>query len=143
MIRIADTIRSAAIVALLLAPVAAPAADAAPAEANVAQGQKLYLRYCSACHGESGRGDGIVSGMMRPKPTDLTQLAARSGGSFDAAAVRQSIDGRDTTRAHGDPDMPVWGEVLSSEEGQALDRETVARTKIVLITDYLGSIQAK
>jgi len=127
--------------ALLLAPALAWGAEASPGTA--AQGHKLYLRYCSACHGDAGKGDGIVSGLMSPKPTDLTQLARASGGTFDAAAVRRSIDGRETVRAHGDPDMPVWGEVLTSEAGPVTDREAVVQAQVALITDYLASIQAK
>jgi mono/diheme cytochrome c family protein len=131
--------------AALLLPALAQAADvpAGAASDNVAQGHALYMRYCSACHGESGKGDGIVSGFMRPQPVNLTLLAKKAGGTFDAAAVAQTIDGRQTVRAHGDADMPVWGQILTSEQGPALDRETVARTKVLLITDYLASIQAK
>ncbi len=132
--------------ALLLSPALAWAGEAQPPAAqpcDVEQGNKLYLRYCSACHGEKGKGDGVVSQLMRPMPTDLTQLAKKAGGTFKVADVRATIDGRETMRAHGDPNMPVWGDILTAEEGPALDRETVARTKVVLITDYLGSIQAK
>ncbi len=125
-------------VSLLLSP-PAWAADASPD----AEGQQLYLRYCSACHGESANGNGVVSGLMRPKPADLTQLAKRAGGTFSSAAVTATIDGRGTLRAHGDPNMPVWGEVLNQEEGPALDKETRTRTKLVQITAYLESIQAK
>lgn len=129
--------------ALLVLPLTARADNKPPAGDEVAQGHKLYLRYCSACHGPDGKGDGIVSGLMRPQPIDLTQLAKRAGGTFNAAAVTATIDGRQTVRAHGDPDMPVWGEILTAEQAPALDGETVARTKLVLITDYLASIQAK
>lgn len=129
--------------ALLVLPLTARADNKPPAGDAVAQGHKLYLRYCSACHGPDGKGDGIVSGLMRPQPIDLTQLAKRAGGTFNAAAVTATIDGRQTVRAHGDPDMPVWGEILTAEQAPALDGETVARTKLVLITDYLASIQAK
>jgi mono/diheme cytochrome c family protein len=132
-------VRSAAVAVALLLPLPASAADTDV----LAQGRQLYLRYCSACHGEGANGEGVVSGLMRPKPIDLTQLAKRAGGTFPSAAVTASIDGRDTIRAHGDPNMPVWGEILSREEGPALDKETRARTMLVQITAYLESIQAK
>ena len=102
-----------------------------------------YLRYCSACHGESGKGDGVVSQLMQPKPTDLTTLAQKHNGEFPTALVMASIDGRETKRAHGDPDMPVWGEILKAEDGQNVSKEGVVRGKIALITDYVKSIQAK
>lgn len=109
----------------------------------VASGRRLYLRYCSACHGEGARGDGIVAPFMQPRPVDLTALARQAGGPFPSARVAAAIDGRDTIRAHGDPDMPVWGAMLSEQEGPAVDKETVARTKVVQITGYLETVQAK
>jgi hypothetical protein len=50
---------------------------------------------------------------MRPKPANLTQIAKKN--AFPALRTMEIIDGRKTVRAHGDPDMPVWGEVLSEE----------------------------
>jgi mono/diheme cytochrome c family protein len=108
-----------------------------------AYGRKLYGQYCSACHGGDGKGDGIVSQFMTPKPTDLTQLAKQAGGRFPFYEVIRTIDGRETVRAHGDPDMPVWGEVFTRQEAGSADRHAIARGKVVLITDYLETIQAK
>ena len=106
-------------------------------------GKKLYARYCAACHGPDGKGDGVVSQFMRPKPADLTQLAKKAGGKFPFYEVVRTIDGRETVRAHGDPDMPVWGELFTKEAAGSPDRYAVARGKVVLITDYLETIQAK
>ncbi len=106
-------------------------------------GKKLYGRYCSACHGSGGKGDGVVSQFMRPKPADLTQLAKKAGGKFPYYEVMRTIDGRETVRAHGDPDMPVWGVLFAEEEGNSPERHAVARGKVVLITDYIESIQEK
>jgi mono/diheme cytochrome c family protein len=106
-------------------------------------GKKLYGRYCSACHGATGRGDGVVSQLMRPPPADLTQLAKKAGGQFPYYQVMRTIDGRETLRAHGDPDMPVWGTLFADEEGDSPKRHAVARGKVVLITDYIESIQQK
>jgi mono/diheme cytochrome c family protein len=80
-------------------------------------GKKLYLQYCSACHGPDGKGDGVVSQFMRPKPADLTQLAKKAGGKFPFYDVVRTIDGRETVRAHGDPDMPVWGRAVHEGGG--------------------------
>jgi mono/diheme cytochrome c family protein len=107
-------------------------------------GRAVYLKYCGACHGESGKGDGIVSGFMRPTPTDLTTLAAKNGGKFDIEKVAATIDGRTMVRAHGDPDMPVWGELLGAEaKRKGGDPETAVQTKVSVITEYLATIQAK
>ena len=115
---------------------------ASPAKGDETE-HKLYLRYCSACHGENGKGDGAVSGLMNPKPADLTQLAKKAGGKFPFNDVMRTIDGRQTLRAHGDPDMPVWGEIFRSEAATSDYAEVGARGKIAMITKYLESIQAK
>lgn len=104
-------------------------------------GRRFYLQYCSACHRPNGHGDGVVSQFMRPRPADLTQLAQKAGGKFPFYDVIRIIDGRETVRAHGDPDMPVWGTILESEEHDSPGRHEVARGKIILITDYLRTIQ--
>jgi mono/diheme cytochrome c family protein len=120
--------------ALLLPPVVRAAEEANP-------GKALYLRYCGACHGETGKGDGFVSNMMEPRPVDLTQLAKKAGGEFPFLETMKIIDGRETKRAHGDPDMPVWGEVFRPAAGTAGDQHAELAGKLLMITEYLRSIQ--
>lgn len=115
---------------------AAPADDTEPARA-------MYLRYCGACHGPNGKGDGIAGTFMRPKPTDLTRIAAQHGGTFPFERVRASIDGTAEVRPHGDARMPVWGEMFRDEAGWDVTRRAEARGKLLLITDYVRSIQEK
>lgn len=105
--------------------------------------RRLYLRYCGACHGPAGRGDGIAGTVMRPKPADLTQIAKQNNGEFPFPRVIEVIDGRNMVRAHGDPNMPVWGEILEDQAGWDAARRIEARGRIMLITDYLRSIQEK
>jgi mono/diheme cytochrome c family protein len=101
----------------------------------------VYLKYCSACHGSDGKGDGVASGTMRPKPANLTLLAKKHGGKFPYVLVKDIIDGRKRIAAHGESDMPVWGEVFG-EEKAATQPDTEIRGKVQQITDYLASIQA-
>jgi mono/diheme cytochrome c family protein len=102
-----------------------------------------YVRYCSACHGRDGKGDGPVATWLTAKPTDLTQLAKNAGGEFPMLKVIQSIDGTTAVRAHGDSDMPVWGDRFRADVGTSLARQAQVRGKIMLIADYLRTIQAK
>ena len=103
-------------------------------------GRPLYLRYCAACHGRQGRGDGPVAPALGEKPTDLTQLAAMHGEEFPLKAVVDAIDGTRTVRAHGVSEMPVWGEVFLPD--RASPKEKVAgRGKMIAIADYLRSLQ--
>jgi len=113
------------------------------ANAEETPDQRMYLKYCSACHGSEGKGDGIVSQLMQPRPTDLTQLAKQHGGEFPTISVMQAIDGRKTVRAHGEPDMPVWGEVLASPVGGVVGGEPGTRSIVMQIADHLESIQSK
>jgi mono/diheme cytochrome c family protein len=123
---------------------AAPAAPCAAEETLASVGAALYGRYCSACHGADGRGTGIVSSLLEPKPTDLTQLAKKAGGEFPFYEVMRTIDGRETVRAHGDPAMPVWGELFAREAGPPGEHERlVARGKVLEITEFLATIQQR
>ena len=103
----------------------------------------LYLKYCAACHGASGKGDGVVSGFMQPKPPDLTLIAKKNGGEFPFMTVAEDIDGTSAVRAHGDPAMPVWGEVFRSDLPSSMARQAEIRGRIMLITEYVRSIQVK
>jgi len=114
----------------------------AHAEETDDPGRALYLRYCGACHGPNGKGDGVAGTFMRPKPPDLTLLAAENGGTFPLQQVKAYIDGTTDVRAHGDPDMPVWGEVFRAEAGWTQSRRSEVETKLTTITAYLRSIQA-
>jgi len=119
----------------LLAPVVSHADD------GEAYGKELFGRYCGACHGADGTGNGVMSGFLRQKPADLTQIAKENGGSFPFYATLRFIDGTQDVRAHGDPDMPVWGEVLRSESAASPMQQAEIRGKILAITAYVRSIQ--
>lgn len=131
--------RAVAALIMMLAVIAC----AVEAHAEETPDERMYLKYCSACHGSDGKGDGIVSQLMQPRPTDLTQLAKQHGGEFPAISVMQTIDGRKTVRAHGDPDMPVWGEVLASPVGGVVGAEPGTRSMVMQIANHLKSIQSK
>ena len=127
---------------VLVAMAAAAAAQEADRydSADATFGHVIYLRYCAACHGRDGRGDGPVSAGLRAKPIDLTQLAAKNNGKFPYEKVARAIDGRETSRVHGTPDMPVWGQVLAKTSGTdaANVDEAVKR-----LTHFVWSIQKK
>ena len=124
---------------------AAPAADAVKAAigpdlGEAAGGEVIYMRYCAACHGKSLKGDGPVASGLTKKPIDLTQLARKNNGTFPFDKVAAMIDGRETTRMHGTPDMPVWGEIFAITKGS--DAPT-AESAVKRITNYVWTQQAK
>jgi len=114
----------------------ASAAEAPP-------GRAVYLQFCGACHGPNAKGDGVAGSLMTRKPTDLTTLAQRNGGTFDVMRVLRYIDGTEEVRAHGDPDMPVWGEIFRQQAAWDQTRRGEVRGKLLLITEYLQTIQVK
>ena len=125
-----------ALMGTLLAPTASIASDSAPDP-----GRAMYLRYCGACHGPQGKGDGVAGSFMTPKPADLTRLAEKHEGTFPFQQVMAYIDGTQDVRAHGDPVMPVWGEEFRTEAGWDMGRRVEVQGKLLLITNYVRSLQ--
>jgi mono/diheme cytochrome c family protein len=119
---------------------AAPAALAGDPSTS-ATGAELYQRFCTSCHGESGRGDGPVARALKVQPADLTMIAARAGGTFDAEATREMIDGRAPSPAHGPRDMPVWGYEFEAQAPGDVPGRAAAQAMTDRLVEYLRSIQ--
>ena len=117
-----------------------PHAAANAAQGPPTDGRALFATYCASCHGKTGRGDGPAAEALRIKPADLTQFALRNGGIFPNEKVRRLIDGRDAVRAHGNIEMPIWGDAFQIREGLS---ESAAKGRIEAIMYYLGSIQQR
>jgi mono/diheme cytochrome c family protein len=103
--------------------------------------EELYLRHCGACHGPGGRGDGIAATLMTPRPPDLTTIAERNGGTFPMGAVLTKMDGSQAVPAHGTREMPIWGERFEAEASDPASRHAEAHGKLLLIAEYVRSIQ--
>ena len=121
---------------------AAAAAPADPEDASQATaaelGHGLYEQYCATCHGLDGRGGGEFANLLGVPPPDLTGIAARRGGAFPAEEIAEWIDGRLTPRAHGSPEMPVWGRRLGVEDPGGAGE---LGGEIYLLVAYLETLQ--
>jgi mono/diheme cytochrome c family protein len=104
-------------------------------------GRALYLKYCASCHGSDGKGKGPVSQDLKVKIPDLTTLKKTNKGSFPSARVMSSIDGSRKVRGHGDPVMPVWGEVFKEELKDQKYQELTTLRKTQAIADYIATLQ--
>ena len=102
------------------------------------EGADNYQAYCAVCHGREGKGDGPAAPAMKVPVPDLTTIAKRNKGRFNAAEVEYIIrgTGKTATPAHGVEEMPIWGAVFHSEDKS---RSTL---RIRNLVQYIESIQA-
>jgi mono/diheme cytochrome c family protein len=134
---------------IVAAAVLSPSAVSA-AEQQMDEGKADFQTYCASCHGRGGDGDGPVAQELVTKPPSLKQIAKRRNGVFNASEVQRLIDGREMPRAHGTPEMPVWG-ILFNFQAQAggilqnepVESEKVARIRIERLAKYLETIQER
>jgi len=117
-------------------------------------GEYLFNTYCAVCHGKDGKGAGPAAGELKVPPPNLTTLARRRGGKFPTEYVTSVLQyGVSDLKAHGLPDMPIWGELftprgaLTRNPSRPLAEEhevDAARAgKIHNLTQYIESLQAK
>ncbi|MGQ0667802.1 MAG: c-type cytochrome [Nitrospiraceae bacterium] len=74
-------------------------------ERNLARGKKLYEKYCLACHGLQGRGDGATQ--FDPPVADLTSSEVLT--KPDSRLLKSIHEGRPNTA------MDAWKSAMSEE----------------------------
>ena len=79
----------------------------------IAAGKVLYSISCAACHGETGKGDGLVSSTLDPKPASLSDTGMMTDLGDDYLYWRISEGG---TGIIENSDMPPWKEIYTEEE---------------------------
>jgi mono/diheme cytochrome c family protein len=104
------------------------------------QGKDSFDAYCAVCHGKNAKGDGPAAPAMKTPVADLTMIARKNGGKFNAVAVKEMIKGADREMpSHGSKDMPIWGPVFRSFQGDT----NVAELRVNNLVTYIQSIQAQ
>lgn len=102
------------------APENAPITASPPPAAAAVDGATLYAKWCAACHGSTGRGDGPNAANLPVKPADHTSrdsMSTRPDDSlFDTIAAGGAVMNRS-------PRMPAFGGTLSAAEIRALVRQ--------------------
>lgn len=98
---------------------AAPVNAPPPGTSGAPNGATLYAKWCAACHGETGRGDGPNARSLPVKPavhSSREAMSARPDDSlFDTIAAGGAVMNRS-------PRMPAFGATLSPAEIRALVR---------------------
>lgn len=127
----------------LAAPLALILTTACVAELEVPNGKAMFAQDCAGCHGADAKGAGPVAQDMGLLTPDLTQLAARNGGTFPREAVMATIDGLNRP-PHFAAAMPEFG---AGDLGEAVIVEstpgigTPTPVGLIALADYLERIQ--
>jgi mono/diheme cytochrome c family protein len=101
------------------------------------EGKDSFAAYCAVCHGHDGKGGGPAAPALKMPVPDLTMIAKRHGGTFNAIAIERIVAGLDKApAAHGTGDMPMWGPVFRETQDQ-----TIATMRLRNLVKYLQSIQ--
>jgi mono/diheme cytochrome c family protein len=88
----------AVLVALL--PMSAAASDSG----DPTRGRKIFVKYCSGCHGSQGQGDGYP--LLGPSPANLLSPSTKERSSDELLR----------TIHEGKPNMPAWKYRLSLKD---------------------------
>lgn len=105
--------------------------------ANTFKGDDLYRQFCAVCHGPDGKGKGPAASALKVRATDLTQLSRQNSGKFPVLHVKNILTGVDAVAAHGNIEMPTWGDTFKSISANG----TFGEMRIDTLVEYLKKIQ--
>lgn len=126
---------------LLVAAFAARAALAQSEACKLPQpdaGRVLFAENCTACHGDQGKGGGLLAEALKLSPPDLTRLSARANGAFPSAHVLSILRDGGGETAGGDKTMPMWSKIFAHECGEAYGQQAIAE-----IRRYIETLQVR
>lgn len=101
-------------------------------------GERLYRRYCAACHANDLKGNGPAPFPFLDKTPDLTTLARRHGGKFPDEYVLDVLRNGVSIPAHGPPEMPTWGADFRTMDGLTQAQITA---RLANLRDYIKTHQ--
>jgi mono/diheme cytochrome c family protein len=114
-------------------------------------GKREYSNNCAVCHGASGKGDGPLAAVLNRPVADLTKIEANNNGILPVDRIYAVIDGRQAVQTHGPRDMPLWGNVFSTDAAAGLcfglaspkELEDLVKGRIFALIGYIHTLQAK
>jgi mono/diheme cytochrome c family protein len=76
----------------------------------VEEGRLQFIDKCAVCHGQEGKGDGVLAPSLDQQPTDLTRLSESNGGTFPRTETFNKIWGRgdEIISTHEMNEMPAF-----------------------------------
>jgi len=104
---------------------------------KIESGKEMFMHYCAACHGPSGKGDGPASAAFKKAPRDLTKLTHDNGGKYPSMHVTATLSVEECC-VHGSKVMPVWGPLLSSVSSNEAEKQL----RISNLVKYIETLQA-
>lgn len=85
--------------------------------AAAARGKLLYQQNCAYCHGDSGKGDGVMAGRLAHGPADLTNHFHTAPGKGDGYLFWRLTEGaRVEPFRSQDSAMPAFGTSLTEQQ---------------------------
>ncbi len=117
-----------------------------PAASAETIGEREFMKNCAVCHGSGGKGNGSIIDFLKQSPADLTQIRKNNHDRFPMQATYEIIVDAGRTRAHGNKDMPIWGDKYAQEiidrEGEfGMDNGSSAKQRVLELVFYLATIQ--
>ena len=102
---------------------------------NQTDGKALYASYCSVCHGEKGKGDGMGAKGLPAKPADHT-----NGANMNQLSDKYLIDiiSKGGGAVGKSAFMPAWGNSLNDKQ----IRDVVAYIRSIAVPPYKGEAPA-
>lgn len=91
---------------------------------QLAEGRKLYAENCAACHGETGRGDGVMAASLRKSaPSDMPVMLGHGRMSPVDFTNSRNMLGASSTILQGKiirggmgTGMPYWGPIFTESQ---------------------------
>lgn len=80
---------------------------------NLADGRKVFGKYCSICHGVEGKGDGFNAYNLNPQPRNFTDSSYRA--RMDSSQIVETISSGGGAVGFSNQ-MPAWGRTLSKTD---------------------------
>ena len=100
-------------------------------------GDQLFREFCAVCHGIDAKGNGPAAPALKSAPTDLTQFSRRNNSKYPELRMRDILNNREAVPAHGNSEMPVWGDIFKSISAN----QTFGQMRVDALVKYIQTIQ--